>query len=255
MKKSVILLLVALSAFATNQAWALSFEPLSVRFAPSGRDSIQTVRVQNTQAESIAVRIQVTTRELQPGGEEVRRPADDRFVVFPNRLYLHPGQTQAVRVQWRGGGELRQELAYRIIVEQVAVQQESLPVSHASTSLRFTYRYVGALYVTPRNARPDLVLHSYRTVTAPEDHRADTLLVLEFENRGTGHAIVDGATLVVRGTTRTGEVVRYLFASDQLRPLAGANFLAGARLVQTVQLPQPLAADSIELDYSFTLSR
>ncbi len=253
--KRIALLLIAM--FVTAQAWGLNLEPLSMRFTPSGRDSIRTFRVSNTQEQSIAVRIHMTTRELQANGEELRQPADAEFMVFPNRLFLEPGQTQAVRVQWRGPASLEREQAYRIIVEQVAVEQER-PTDAASSggvSLAFMYRYVGAVYISPPNARPNIVLNSAQTAGSNGSIVEAGVLALEFENVGTGHSVVRDAEIVIRGETLSGEAVVYELNTQDLRTLAGTNLLAGARVVQLVSLPEPMDEATLEVNHSFSLSR
>ncbi|MFN2310936.1 MAG: fimbria/pilus periplasmic chaperone, partial [Spirochaetia bacterium] len=239
MKRWVMLLIAVL---VTGQAWGLNLEPLSMRFTPSGRDSIRTFRVTNTQEESIAVRIHMTSRELQSNGEEFRSSADSQFIVFPNRLFLAPGQTQALHVQWRGPADLEREQAYRIIVEQVAVEQER-PTDEATSggiSLAFMYRYVGAVYVSPPNARPNIVLNSAKIADNDGSVVDASVLALEFENTGSGHTVLREPEVVVRGETLSGESVRYELDAERLRNLAGTNFLAGARVVQLVSLPEAL---------------
>ena len=254
MKRLVMLLIAVL---VTAQAWGLNLEPLSMRFTPSGRDSIRTFRVTNTQDESIAVRIQMTSRELQSNGEEFRRPADTEFMVFPNRLFLQPGQTQAVRVQWRGPASLEREQAYRIIVEQVAVEQDR-PTDEATSggvSLAFMYRYVGAVYISPPNARPNIVLSSARTAGSNGSVVEASVLALEFENTGSGHTVLREPAIVIRGETLAGESVRYELTAERLQTLAGTNFLAGARVVQLVSLPVPLNESTLAVEHDFGLSK
>jgi len=253
--KRIALLLIAM--FVTAQAWGLNLEPLSMRFTPSGRDSIRTFRVTNTQEESIAVRIQMTTRELQANAEELRQPADAEFMVFPNRLFLEPGQTQAVRVQWRGPASLEREQAYRIIVEQVAVEQER-PTDVATSggvSLAFMYRYVGAVYISPPNAQPNIVLNSAQTAGSNGSIVEAAVLALEFENVGSGHTVVRDAEIVIRGKSRSGEALVYELNVQDLRTLSGTNFLAGARVVQLVSLPEPMDEATLEVNHNFSLSR
>jgi hypothetical protein len=295
----VILLLVLVA----TSAWTMNVEPLSMEFAPSGRDSIRSFRVSNSQTETIAVRIRVTTRELLPSGEESRNPADDSFLVFPSRLVLEPGQVQAVRVQWRGDAELPREAAYRIIFEQVAVEDVGggADASGGGVSVAFMYRYVGAIYVTPPGAQAEVVLAgtapapgaggsssgAAAAASAGSDGAASgsdwvdapaagaspggsgstsgaggaaprgtaTTFVLTFENRGTRHAVVRDATVVIEGETATGRVARYELSAADLAPLVGTNLLAGARLEQPITLEQPLRASSLTVTPDLTLSR
>lgn len=247
---------IGILIFATASAWSMNVEPLSARFAPTGRESIQTYRITNTQSQPIAVRIRTTTRELQPNGEEVRNPAEEMFLVFPGRLLLQPGQTQAVRVQWRGSSDLPREEAYRIIFEQVAVDDSADATGDsAGVSLSFMYRYVGALYITPPQAEGEVVLSTTTVVSDPGPSGGITELLLEFENRGTAHVVVREPTVVIEGKAPDGTSLRYEIDADALSVLSGINLLAGARLEQPVVVSRPILPSSIEVTPNLNVAR
>jgi len=270
----------------------MNVEPLSMEFAPAGRESIRSFRVTNSQNDTIAVRIRLTTRELLPDGGESRTPADDSFLVFPSRLVLEPGQVQAVRVQWRGAAQLDREVAYRIIFEQVAVEDVAGPADPTGgVSVAFMYRYVGAIYVTPAAAAAEVVVAAAAPVAAGAGGAATgaagaatgaagaatgaaggadrveasaggaaprgtaTGFVVTFENRGTRHTVVRDATIVIEGTGADGRAARYEIRGEALAPLVGTNLLAGARLEQPISLDQPLRASTLTVTPNLTLSR
>lgn len=286
MRRAVLLLIGIL---VSAHAWGLSFEPLSMQFRPSGRESIRTFRVTNTQNDNIAVRVRMTTRELETTGAEVRRPADERFTVFPSSLYLAPGQTQAVRVQWRGEPQLDREHSYRIIVEQVAVEDTtqtqnrpdaadgsapsagdgghndgtrgaggtrdggSAPRGGEQVSLDFIYRYIGAVYVGPADASPEIVFEG-SDLEVTEGERA-SIVTLEFTNRGGRHSIVRSVDATLRALTTDGTEVEYELNSSAFPAIAGKNFLAGATIRQPLRLPGHLNPSSIELEYHLESAR
>jgi P pilus assembly chaperone PapD len=285
MRRNSVLVMVFL-ALGIASAWTMNVEPLSMEFAPAGRESIRSFRVSNSQSEMIAVRIRVTTRELLPSGEESRNPADDSFLIFPSRLVLEPGQVQAVRVQWRGSAQLAREAAYRIIFEQVPVEDVAgEPDRGGGVSVAFMYRYVGAMYVTPPEATPDVVLASTvaaaagsatggrsatgagagsdwveadaarRTGVAGAAPRGtSTHFLLTFENRGTRHTVVRDATVVIEGEGADGRSARCELTGADLAPLIGTNLLAGARIEQLITLDEPIRAATLTVIPDLTLS-
>lgn len=245
---------MAMGILLSAHAWGLDFEPLSVQFAPSGRESVRTFYVENTQDDNIAVRIRMSTRHLREDGREVRDSAASSFVVFPETAYLSPGQRQAVRVQWRGDAQLTREEAYRIIVEQVPVDGGA-GEDGRGVSLEFIYRYIGAVYVGPSDSGPDIVLERTELRDAATAQHDGSELLLHLHNRGTGHGIVEDMQTTVRGRTPDGSAVEYEFAGETLSTVTGTNFLAGATLVQSIDIPVELASSSLEVEHSIQTSR
>ncbi|MFW5828223.1 MAG: fimbria/pilus periplasmic chaperone [Alkalispirochaeta sp.] len=245
---------VSMILFVTPAMWSMNVEPLSASFAPTGRDSIRTYRITNTQTEAIAVRIRTTSRELERNGDETRNPVEDEFLVFPGRLLLQPGQTQAVRVQWRGGA-VTQEQAYRIIFEQVAVEDiDEDEGSGGGVTLSFMYRYVGAVYITPPDATGSVVLNSATGVGNPDRSGGVTEFRLLFENPGTKHTVVRDARIAIEGTTPDGRAYREEFDAESLPVLSGTNLLAGSRIEQTVQLSEAILPSTVEVTPNLTVS-
>ena len=239
MKKTIMFLNILL---ITAHIWGLNLEPLSMTFSPSGKDSIQTFRISNTQKQSIAVRISMTTRELKSDGTETRLSADDDFTVFPKSMFLAPGKSQAVRIQWKGPSVLQKEAAYRIIAEQVPVQEKK--ETENNVSLNFLYKYVGAVYVTPGNAEENIVFAGY---VRPGTDK----IAIKFENRGNTHAIVKNADIKLTALKKDGSTERYAVDYSELKVLAGANFLSGASLIEIIELPPSMHKQKIEVEYSF----
>lgn len=239
--------------------WGLNLEPLSMSFSTSGRQSIKTFRVANDQDQPIAVRIYMTTRELMPDGSEERKPADSDFTVFPQRLFLVPGQNQAVRVQWKGLRSAESELAYRIIAEQLPVKDGNADSAQAlergGVALNFLYRFVGAVYVTPENARENIILKG----VFPAENSGNTgsnRVELHFENTGTSHAIITNGEIAVYAVDSDGvRKASHVINGEELKVLSGVNFLASASLTETIDLPEGFDRQNIEVEFSFETSR
>jgi fimbrial chaperone protein len=236
--------LTVISLLLASHVWGLNLEPLSMQFKPEGRQSIRTFRVSNTHKNSIAVRISMTTRELMPDGTEKRSPADSEFTVFPDRLFIAPGQSQAVRVQWKGESSLTQEKSYRIIAEQLPVQDitSGTGQDEGGISLSFLYKYVGSVYITPDNAKEDIVISG-----AAENSK----YILKFENRGSAHAVMEDAEITLIARPAGGNEIRHRIEYKDLKILPGINFLAGASLIEEITLPMNMQNQNIVVEYSF----
>lgn len=232
--------------------WGLSFEPLSQDFATSGRNSIRTFRVTNTQDQPIAVRVRMMTRDITTEGKELQEDASHLFLVFPAQLVLQPGNSQAVRVQWRGGEFQGSERAFRIVAEQMPVQTQA---SAGGLNIKFTYRYEGSVYVAPPETRePEIVLS--RIVPLPSGEGPGYTLLLRFENLGGRHAIIRDPYVSLSVDDTDGSSTTITFDKTSLDVLNGVNLLAGNVLYQSVRVPEswkPIIDNSSQIQTSFSL--
>ena len=248
MKK--LLTFLSLCVLATT-AWGLSLEPLTQEFTSSGRGTIQTFRVTNTQQQPVAVRVGMTTRSITTEGKEVREDASELFVVFPARLLLEPGQSQAVRVQWRGEELQERERAFRIVVEQLAVEggEES-----EGLRLNFLYRYEGSVYVLPpRVENAEIALAEVTALPGIDNGRKE--LLLQFENRGGRHAIVRNPRVTIARRDGCGNRETITLGGDDLPRIAGTNFLAGSAVYQPVFVPASWEVGELATSFDFDIAK
>jgi fimbrial chaperone protein len=212
LKRSLILialyLLVGITAIS-----AFSFSPMTVSISPSGAAAVMTYKVTNESDQQTAVSIKVTTRAIAPNGKETNEPADKLFLVFPARVVLKPNSSQNVKVQYRGPATIVSEQAYRVIAEQLPVDFSK----SASSGVSILLTYVAALYVTPKNAAPKLV------VAKAEGIQKDGIQGLEVtvKNEGTGHALISNSIIKI---DNNGSVVT--LAGEAMQALDGQNILA-----------------------------
>jgi fimbrial chaperone protein len=241
------LLLVLLALGSTSALWGLTLEPLTQEFAPTGRQAIRTYRVTNTQEQPVAVRLYMTTRRLTVEGKEEREDASELLLIFPARMILEPGQSQAVRVQWRGGVPEDRELAFRFIAEQVPVRGGE---GRAGLQLNFTYRYEASVYVLPeRDVSSEVLLSGLTALPGIEEGRQQVLL--RFENRGGRHAIIGSPRVTLNRRDRYGNRESVVLDETDLDRLAGRNLLAGSAIHQPVYLPASWDMDEVEASLSF----
>ncbi len=221
-KKSVSYTLIStifllLTTFSAN---ALQMNPLSLTLKPSGGGAKQSVTVSNTANEPIAVQFSVMTRQ-QVNNKEIRKPADNDFMIYPPQMIIPPRSTQKVRVEWLGSGQLPREKAYRLIAEQVYVSLDK----EKQTGVKMLMTLVGALYVQPNGMKSDL------KVTTVKRH--GNQLAVTVANSGNRHRLMKYATLNLRNGGQTLSL-----KGKQLIGLDGNNVLGGATKRFMVPLPK-----------------
>ncbi len=239
----VFFLAVALLLSAGAAAYPFGFEPITQDFAPAGPGTIQAFTLSNSGAETVAVRISMLTREMEPDGSEKREPADSLFLVYPSRAVLGPNSVQAVKVQWKGPSDIAVEQSYRILVEQVPVDFGG--ARKQGGSIKVMFRYVGAVYVVPRGAKQDVVLDSPAAAADAAGRRGLTLV---FHNRGTAHALLGDLRVIV--SAKNGTAKREL-AGEALSGISGENVLAGHSRRFFLPLPDELQGDEFDVAFRF----
>ena len=234
----LLLASVALLALGAGAASAFSFEPIVQDFAPSGQGSVQTFRVTNTGAERIAVRIQLAGRVPDIDGKELMPAVTGLFAVYPERVVLEPGAVQAVRVQWKGPAKPEVEQCFRILAEQLPVDFGTEQKKETG-AIKVLFRYVGAIYVVPAGAKPDVVLETARAAVDATGRRG---LELVFANRGTAHTILDNLELTI------GDRV---FGPTELPGISGENVLPGLKRRFFLSLDSELPQGDIHVAFRF----
>jgi len=223
---SIALIMGAIGVSAS----AFTFEPISRSFSPSGTNATQSFICTNTDNHDIAVKVSMVTRTMDEHGHETYSPASADFVVFPSQIVLKPNSSQVIRVQWRGPATLAVEQNFRIIAQQ-------LPVDFGQSveqggNIHILFQYLGSIYVTPADAKPDVVVQSTK---AGVDSHGKQGLLLTLRNNGTAHALLNELTLMVSGKAADGNEVKLSFGPAELGGINGENMLA--RSTRTFFLP------------------
>ena len=226
--------------FLAIRAQAFSLTPMSIELEPSGKEATKSFLLDNTTGEKIAVQISMAKRVLDVEGKETNPEADDEFIVYPPQLILAPNEKRTVRLTWAGQTELKQELAYRIIAEQMPVDTEKKPKSK-NASIRMLLRYLGAVYITPKDSKPLLSVLEAKRV---ENSKSGATLSLTVENRGTAHYVVKALKLTITSGNKTA-----VLTPEQLKPVLGQNILAGAKRRFTLAWPQSLPKGDPKVDF------
>jgi fimbrial chaperone protein len=235
MRAHCLLLILGLSLPATA-GHAFTLTPMSTTFASQGSGAAKTFRVDNDTSNRVAFEISVLTRDMNEDGMETNRPAADLFTVFPPQGAIAPGKSQTVRVVWKGAPNPSSELAFRVVAEELPV---NFKPDTDKAQIKVILRYMAAVYVCPRNARPNLQVAGFtRTGT--------NTYVLTVTNAGTAHRPLINPKLTLTGAQSQDRDA----PADSLGPISGETVLAGRARRFVLTLP----ADFTEPSYRARLT-
>ncbi|WP_008313431.1 molecular chaperone [Leptolyngbya sp. PCC 6406] len=243
---------MGLGLLTAQPGWAgptYQLSPASLILEPSGNRSTGAFQVTSTGDEPVALEIRITDRQMDADGNESRADAEDDFVVYPPQILLQPGAVQTVRVTWLGEPNPDQELAFRLITEQLYIDL-NLPVLEVTTpvvNITALYNYVASLYVTPRGAASDVVLDSARHQSI---NGADAL-VLQFNNQGTAHQLLTGLhlNLTPLGAGGQPQAAAVFLTPEQLQGISGENILAQGQRQFTLPWPAGLPVGPVSATF------
>jgi fimbrial chaperone protein len=237
------LLLVGLLIWV-HPVFAVRMVPIVAEVTTSGEPAEQSFRVDNPSGSPAAVEITVLKRSTTLDGEEVRESAVDEFVVFPEQMVLMPGESQLIRIQWLGQEQLTQELAYRVIAEELPVDfaGEQKQVVGTGPTVHLLMRYEGMLYIQPPLTRAHVELASSRVV----DHEGEKHLELVLVNSGNMHVVIDEPRVSI--ARQDGAVD---LQETEVHQKLKVNMLAGEKRRFLLRWPDGLDADELDVQFYY----
>ncbi len=240
--------LIAITLCITAPTYAFKLIPIKADFSPTGRDSSQIFKLENDSDKAIAVQISALHRQVDIDGKESYQNADDDFIIFPPQMVISPHKTQTVRVQWAGDVTPELELPYRLVAEQLPIALERVTTKGAHVSLLM--RYLGAIYIVPDDATPNIVVGSIEKEQQEDGSHTLTLMV---ENKGTAHAVLGNLSVQLpTGRDIKGVSETIVLTPSELDGMNGENILAGHQRRFSVPWPNKLDAvpDTAELEFT-----
>lgn len=222
---------------------AFELSPISLTLRPKGEDSNGVVRLKNPHQAPKAVQVSITTRNPDELGEETNRDDDDNFLVYPPQLILMPRETQVVRISWIGAPELKKELTYRFVAEELNVELDEAKAKeqNADSAIRLLMKYEGALYVAPEDAKPKLSL------VFDKEQAAEDQLAFRFINEGTRHQVLYNLHVTLEQNDQ-----KILLSPTELTGINGSNILPEKSRTFTIALPENFQKDK-EFSYNFSI--
>jgi len=228
-------------------SFAFKIEPISRTFTPTGSESTQSYDLISDKPESQAVEMSVVKREMDLDGNETYIPADDDFLIYPIQVILKAGATQTVRVTWVGESDPKQELAYRLVSQQVPINLKKPEVGKSTTpkaKIEILIKYMGSLYIRPADVQPKLVLDS---VIAQTDKGKPAIAII-LDNQGSGRASLKTYSL---NLTSAGKTV--ILKPDQLKEVVtGQNILANHKRRFIFSYPADLPQGTVTATFDYT---
>lgn len=128
-------------------------EPMSYDLTPSGTDSREDLRVENTSAQPTPVDVFVERREILPDGSEKRTPADDDFLIFPPQGIVPGNGFQTFRVQYVGP-PITKTVLYSVTVAQQPVDM----TGSGDSGVQVLFNMGTLAAVSPTGSEPKLVV-------------------------------------------------------------------------------------------------
>ena len=238
------ILFIILSAI--SPALAFKLEPISRVFEPAGAGATQSYEVINDSAEQIAVELSMAERKISLEGQETTESADDDFLVYPSQIVLPPQGVQSVRVTWLGNPNPEKELAYRIIAEQLPINLNNPEESQAETTsgaVKVMFRYIGSVYIRPKNAESKVVLNG---ITHEKGTDGNDRLVITFDNQGTRRAVLSELNLNL-----TSQGSQLTLKPEQLEGVNNGVILAGNQRRFSMPWPQQLPIGEVTGTFTF----
>lgn len=211
--------LPALPAFAGS----LQVTPISLEFAPD--EQAQGLWLSNSGTQSIRAQVRVQ-QWTQADGEALT--TTNALVASPPILEIAAGQRQLVRIVRRETGPLAQEVPYRLLVDELPMEDAS-----DAAGLQFLLRYSVPVFLLPMGAIPTLAKNGTRPPT-------DLSPV-----SGSWQPQGESAQLILRNTGRQRiriSQLTHVAANGQRTPIVPGLLgyvLAGQQMQWNVSVPAP----------------
>lgn len=224
------------AALLDSGAALASFDisPISAELAPAGPRATISYTVQNTSTNKVPLQLYVVAREPDLEGKEVYKDSaevEGLFQIYPSQVVLNPKEKRTIRVSWLGAATLKQELAYRLISEELPfdVDDPNKTYTKVTASVKVASKYVGSLYVRPNGAVANITARGEPTLDATPK------LALDLENKGTAHLILRKAKMSLEAIGAKKTVIS--LTDEQMQPILNNNILAGK--TRRIVMPWP----------------
>lgn len=195
-------------------AHAFRLEPMMANFTPDGDGATKIFRIENEAKETIAVKIQAFTRQIDDKGKETKVESKD-FKIYPDQISLAGSDSRAIRVLYIGPKTLEQESAYRIVATQLPV---AFKEDVKKTGIKFLFQFVASVYVTSDKFFPKIEVESITRMDKDN-------LKIKIINKGQKHALLKNVKVEVKDNN--GKVL--VLGNNIIKDWDAENILSGSR--------------------------
>ncbi|MES2527067.1 MAG: fimbria/pilus periplasmic chaperone [Bdellovibrionota bacterium] len=196
----------------------------------SGKKSVQFI-AENETNEKMAIEFSVKERKMDALGKE-DLPDTKSITIFPPQLIIPPKEKRTIRVNWNGPSDIKGELPFRVIAEQLPLDVEG---KKKASGIQMLMRYMAALYVTPKNVESKLE-------PVIQSSKAGELSLL-VKNTGSKHQVLTKPILIIN---KNGK--KWILKEKDLEGVQGENVLAGSERIFKIK-----AKETYPLDAEVTL--
>jgi fimbrial chaperone protein len=202
-KTSLRLLFLATYVAGTAPALASSFNISPIRVELAGGRRTEALTLRNPDDAPVVVQVHVVAWSQKDGVDQL--DATHEMLVTPPVLQLPGNGEQIVRVALRGQADKAQELAYRVVFEEVP---QAAPAGF--TGLRVALRLSVPIFIAPAvgKARADL---SWELRPLP-----DGRLEVAATNRGSAHSQVTDFEVQSSGTALQSTTGKYVLPGSRV---------------------------------------
>lgn len=226
--RQLFLAVIALSILFQGATWAaFTVEPFVLRLDISKGQSSGWMELAPAVNRPVPVEINVFKRIVnQDGSENFDSPSSDDLIVYPSEVLLFPGQKVRVQVSWAKKQAPRLDVAYALVMSEVALPVASEKVDGATAKVQTLARFRAVVAIeTGKSGR--LVVVSSKKIEGGK-------IEIVVENRGDGRVPLEGTYLIIRG-----KKYRKFTGSE------GNSIMPGDRRVFELELPYLPAPNEI----------
>lgn len=253
-------------AAAPAHANSIGVQPLIVIVNP-GQSAAVSVR--NSADTSSTVETRVSERVIDATGVQVRKPADDDFIVFPPQATIKAQGTQVFRIQPLQS-DLTASKSYFLTVQQVPVAFKPTERAEGGAQIQVLFAFDVAVHVVPRGAKPNMELVSIApgetTVTTPPSPEALADLskppaptvttvpgaVIEIHNSGNRYLYLQDYDYAISAVLEDGSTTEFprLTEREVINAAGVTLVLPGASRTFRLPLPEGVKVRSLSVKVS-----
>ena len=234
----------ALLLFCAFSLMAYQLSPLNVTYDPTGAGSAKVYTIVNDSSSPVAIELKAMRRYIDINGEEYTEEAPQFFSIQPAKMIIMPDSTQLVRVQYRGPSTVTEEMAFRIISEQIPMPRGAQD-ENSGQMISFLFVYSTSAYVKPSVITQSISSEAYIN----DEGRLEVMI----HNTGSVHQLLNNIAI----TVSSAEGDSYQFTEADLESITGSNLLTDSSRRVVIDVPEILAGDtglSAEVTYSYSYS-
>ncbi|MBB1406362.1 molecular chaperone [Pseudoalteromonas sp. K222D] len=231
-----IILFTLIITFTSFSTVAFQVQPMVAELESMGSQSQQTMRILNTSNEPLTIEVSAHDLLITEEGNEDLVSNEEDFLIIPMTTIIPPGKSQSVIIRYIGEPIIEASKAYRITVNQVAVDVAEGTTSGFGMSVSFKTLF----NVVPKNAEAKLVIKS-------KTQESNDIWKVLLENTGNKYIRLTQSQWVIKGNNEK----LVLEGEDLSKALSGKLLLPNSSREVTIKIPAQFNAEQSELEVLF----